>query len=179
MSEPSARELVRGRIAVTEDLRYAVSFSRENGRPADADLVRFALHFYARVLYEMVHAHRSVRDLPAKVEALASKPYELASVMRIHAAQTAGTDIEAVLLSPGYRRYELQTDLAHCSEAVLKRALLSVIEGALRAIPEDLRSVLTTALLNMNVSYGVTHKYADPKSIEEVPAIAWQAAAFV
>jgi hypothetical protein len=178
MSEPFARELVRGRIAVTDGLRYAVSFSSNGGRPADADLVRFALHFYARVLYEMVHAHRSVRDLPARVEELASKPYELASAMRIHAMEDADP-IEAVLLSTGYRRYEMQADLTARSEAVLKRALLSVLESVLRATTDDLRNVLTTALLNMNVSYGVTHRYADAKSIEEVPVIAYQAAMFV
>lgn len=178
MSEPSARELVRARIAVNEGQRYAVSFSGNGGRPADADLVRFALQFYARVLYEMVHAHRSVRDLPAKVEELASRPYELGSIMRIHAMDDADA-IEAILHSTGYRRYELQTELAGRSEAVLKRALLSVIEAVLRSASDDLRNVLTTALLNMNVSYGVTHRYADVKSIAEVPAIAYQAAMFV
>ncbi|HEY0141231.1 MAG TPA: hypothetical protein VGF48_10060 [Thermoanaerobaculia bacterium] len=178
MSELVTRELVRGRIAVTDSLRYAVSFSGNGGRPADADLVRFTLHFYARVLYEMVHAHRSVRDLPAKVEELASKPFEFGSAMRIH-AMDAPDALEAVLLATGYRRYDLQADFTGRSEAVLKRALLSVIETVLRTATDDLRNVLTTALLNMNVSYGVTHRYADVKSIAEVPAIAYQAAMFV
>lgn len=180
MSEPFARELVRARIAVTDGgLRYAVSFNSGGHRPSEADLIRFALHFYARVLYDMVHAHRSVRDLPAKVEALASAPFELASDARIHASDFTDDAIDAVLVSPGYRRYELQTDLTGRSEAVLKRALLSVLESVLRVCSRELRDVLTTALLNMNVSYGVTHRYADAKSIEEVPLIAYQAASFV
>lgn len=178
MSEPLRRELVRARIVVTDDVRYSVRFTCHGNRPADADLVRFALHFYARVLYEMVHAHRSVRDLPNKIEALVSKPYELRAAARIHVMEE-GDALDAILISPGYRRFEFHCDLTGRSEPTLKRSLLSVLECVTQTVPEELRTLLNTALLNMNVSYGVTHRYADLRSIEEVPAIAYQAASFV
>jgi len=179
-----ATELVRARITVTPGGHYDVNL----GKTDDADLVRFALHYYARVLYELVHTCHSVRNLPARIEEIAMTPFDAASdlfvmagfngtLLPVNAANTV--TLECILCTTGARDYELRCDLARLDATMLRGSMLGVLQAVVRAIAPDMRSVLTTALMNMNASYGVTHRYADPRSLAEVPATAYHAASFV
>jgi hypothetical protein len=46
-------------------------------------------------------------------------------------------------------------------------------------LSDEVRAAVPAALANMNVSYQMTHRYGDPQSEREVPAIAYLAASFV
>jgi hypothetical protein len=177
-------ELVRARIAVAPGGHYDIGLDKAD----EADLVRFALHYYARILYELVHTCHSVRNLPARIDEIATTPFDAAddlfamagfngSLVRVNAANTI--TLEAVLCASGARDYELRCDLSRLDATMLRGSMLAVLQAVVRALCPDMRTLLTTALMNMNASYGVTHRYADPRSLAEVPATAYRAASFV
>src|SRR5687767_1766708 len=64
------RELLSVRIVSAAD-RCAVFFTTR-GPVGDGDYVRFALHYYARALFELVRTARSPRDLPAVIDAIST-----------------------------------------------------------------------------------------------------------
>ena len=177
-------ELVRVRLAVSPGGHYDVAL----GKADEADLVRFALHYYARILYELVHTCHSVRNLPARIDEIATTPFDAAtdlfvmagfngSLMRVNAANTI--TLECLLCSTGARDFELRCDLSALDATMLRGSMLAVLQSIVRSISRDTRTLLATALMNMNASYGVTHRYADPRSLAEVPATAYHAASFV
>jgi hypothetical protein len=58
-------------------------------------------------------------------------------------------------------------------------SVIAVVQSVMQHIPPEMVDVLSTALANMNASYGVTHRYSEPSSLDEVPVIAYHAASFV
>ena len=168
------RELVHARIVIAGD-RYDVF-----ARGAEADLVRFTLHYYARVLYELVRTCHSVRDLPARIDAITAVPLDIfASAGTGESLLRGDRTLDCSLVARRARDYELVGDLSALDARMLRGSMLAVLQNVARMISPEMRTHLATALMNMNASYGVTHRYADPRSLAEVPTTAFSAASFV
>ncbi|HEX8618995.1 MAG TPA: hypothetical protein VF911_15535, partial [Thermoanaerobaculia bacterium] len=154
----------------------------------EEECFRFALQYYARVLFELVRSQRSVRDLPKLISALAQNALEddddlfaLAAVpgrvVRHIASPTAVVDV--TMRVAGVRNREIAGDLTPFRGTTLARSVLAVCESTLPRLSPAMRATFPAALANMNASYELTHRYADPASQHEVPAIAYLAASFV
>jgi len=181
------RELLSVRVTANDD-RAAVLFS-PRGIIGEDDYVRFALHYYARALFELVRVSRSARDLPALIDAIAdaglvpeTDVFGLAgmsgSLCRILDDPHAG-DADCVFFSTAHREFHLRGDFSRLDSRGLVRSVIAVIQAVLGRISPEMIDLLTAALANMNASYGVTHRYSDAHSLDQVPANAYHAAAFV
>jgi hypothetical protein len=53
------------------------------------------------------------------------------------------------------------------------------MQCVIRRLSAERVDLLVTALANMNASYGVTHRYSEATSLDEVPINAYHAASFV
>jgi hypothetical protein len=181
------RELLSARVVASDD-RCAVLFTAR-GVVGDDDYVRFALHYYARALFELVRVSRSARDLPALIETIAAARLEprsdlfaLAgvggSLCRLIEDPHAG-ESDCVLFATAHREFHLRGDFSRLDSRALIRSVVAVIQAVIERIAPEMIDLLTIALANMNASYGVTHRYSDAHSLDQVPANAYHAAAFV
>jgi hypothetical protein len=181
------RELLSVRVTANDD-RAAVLFS-PRGIIGEDDYVRFALHYYARALFELVRVSRSARDLPALIDAIAgaglvreTDVFGLAgmsgSLCRILDDPHA-SDADCVFFSTAHREFHLRGDFSRLDSRSLMRSVIAVIQAVLDRLSPEMIDLLSAALANMNASYGVTHRYSDAHSLDQVPANAYHAAAFV
>ena len=181
------RELLSARVLMNED-HSAVIFTAR-GVVGEDDYVRFALHYYARALFELVRVSRSARDLPALIDTIAEAGIGRESdlfamsglsgtLLRIiddpHAAEA-----DCMLFSTAHREFHLRGDFSRLDSRTLIRSVIAVIQAVVQRISAEMVDLLTIALANMNASYGVTHRYSDAHSLDQVPANAYHAAAFV
>lgn len=182
------RELLSARVLVAED-RYAVFFTVRDSRATEDEYVRFALHYYARVLFELVRTARSTRDLPALVDRIAATELHAHSDL-FNVAGVTGTlarviedphamEADCVLSCTSHRDFHLRGDFSRLTSRTLIGSVVAVFQSVLRHVSPDAIAVLGTALANMNVSYGVTHRYSEANSLDEVPVTAYHAASFV
>jgi len=181
------RELLSAHVVATDD-RAAVLFT-PRGVVGEDDYVRFVLHYYARALFELVRVSRSARDLPALIDAIAGAGLErntdvfglaglsgkLCSILDDpHAGET-----DCVLFSTAHREFHLRGDFSRLDSRTLIRSVIAVIQAVLDRISPEMIDLLVMALANMNASYGVTHRYSDAHSLDQVPSNAYHAAAFI
>lgn len=181
------RELLSARVLIDED-RAAVVFT-PRGIIGEDDYVRFTLHYYARVLFELVRVSRSARDLPALVDSIAgagvqhnSDLFALSGLSGSLCAILDGAHLheaDCVLFSTSHREFHLRGDFSRLDSRTLVRSVIAVIQVVIARISPEMIDLLTMALANMNASYGVTHRYSDAHSLDQVPANAYHAAAFV
>ena len=181
------RELLSARVVATDE--HASVLFTPRGVVGDDDYVRFALHYYARALFELVRVSRSARDLPAIVDAITTAGIERGSdVFAI--AGLSGTllpiiddphagEADCVLFSTAHREFHLRGDFSRLDSRTLVRSVIAVIQSVLERIEPEMADLMANALANMNASYGVTHRYSDAHSLDQVPANAFHAAAFV
>lgn len=148
----------------------------------------FALHYYARALFELMCTHRSVRELPNWIAAVAQTTidndtdfFEIAGVegTLVKSVHTPLAEISMTMRVSGARHREIVGDLAPLRGSCLARSVLAVAQAVLPKLSPAMRETVPSALANMNASYELTHHYADPSSQREVPAIAYLAASFV
>lgn len=184
---PDERELLSARVLVADE-RYAVLFTVRDPSAVDGDCVRFALHYYARVLFELVHTTRSTRGLPALIERIvaagllpgndlfATAGVTGALMPFIDDRQTA--EAVCVLSSTSHRDFHLRGDLSHLTSHALIGSVIAVLQSVASQIAPEMVDLLSAALANMNASYGVTHRYSEANSIDEVPVVAYHAASF-
>ena len=183
------RPVLHALIAASAEREYSVVFRAGNGSPlGDQDYLRFALHYYARVLYELARADgRSVRDLPSVIERIVNGTIgwhaDLFALAEVRGSlATAVThpvgDIDVVLRHAGIREFEVEGQFRLNGRA-LALSVIAVLQAVLSRVSGDTFAALFAALANMNVSYTLTHHYRDPKSFREVPTIAEHAAAFI
>lgn len=182
------RELLSARILIASD-RYAVLFTPRGAEAAEDDYVRFALHYYARVLFELVRTARSPRDLPTLIDRVASmrllRDADLFGITGVSGelARTIeerhAVEADCVLSSAAHREFHLRGDFSRLNPRMLIRSVLAVISAVAARVSPEMADVLVTALANMNVSYGVTHRYSDATSLDQVPSNAFHAASFV
>src|SRR5215210_3425211 len=74
LAEP--RTTLSARISAGAGGLFAVEIDDDAAMLREEECFRFALQYYARVLFELVHSQRSVRDLPKMMSALAQNALE-------------------------------------------------------------------------------------------------------
>ncbi|MFP5247047.1 MAG: hypothetical protein ACLGH0_10175 [Thermoanaerobaculia bacterium] len=79
----------------------------------------------------------------------------------------------------GVRNREVTGDLSAFRGTTLARSVLAVCQATLPRLSDPMRATFPAALANMNASYEMTHRYADPDSQREVPELAYLAASFI
>ena len=181
------RDLLNARILCADD-RVAV-ICTQRGPMTETDWIRFALHFYARALFEIVRSARSVRELPALVDKVAKttlyRDSDVFGAAGLHGSLCGTIDdahameADCVLSSTAHREFHLRGDFARLDARTLVRSVLGVIQAVLQHLSPEMIDTLTLALANMNASYGVTHRYSDAHSLDQVPSNAFHAASFV
>ena len=188
ISAPQPRVLLHGSIVANAERHYAVSLvPAENLPSSETTLLRFGLHYYARVLYELAQTSHSVRDLPAIIDRIASGTMgsrgDLFAVAGVHGRITVAIqqpigNVTVVLRQVTMRDFEVNGTFG-LSGRVLANSVVAVLDAVLPRLSADTVGVLLAGLANMNASYTLTHRYSDVKSCREVPAVAYLAAAFV
>ena len=188
IADAAPQVLIDAAVAASPERQYAVTLKPGNGSTTipEHDCLRFALHYYARALYELARRGHSVRDLPASIDRLAAGPanwnddlFHLAG-LRGKLIATVGNSVGEVRLQLrrcGYRSFELTGDIPFTG-VTLATSVVAVLQAIALRVSPDVVDALRAALANMNASYVVTHRYSDPMSCREVPAIAYNAAAF-
>ena len=166
---------------------FAVGLDAAGASLPEEETFRFALHYYGRVLYEMVHTQRSVRRLPAwtgkigtmeldrDVDFFAVAGVEGALVTSLARPVATAT---VTMCTAGLRGREVTGDLSPLRGSTLARSVLAVFQAVVPKLSDPMCAALPTALANMNASYELTHRYADPHSHREVPSVAYLAASF-
>ncbi|HYK02129.1 MAG TPA: hypothetical protein VE974_10255 [Thermoanaerobaculia bacterium] len=186
LAEP--RTILSARISAGAGGAFAVDIDASAAMLPEEECFRFALQYYARVLFELVRSQRSVRDLPKLMSALAQNALEddedlfaLAGIpgqlVRTIRSPIAVADV--TMRISGVRNREVIGDLSPLRGTTLARSVLAVCESVLPRLSGPMREAFPNALANMNASYELTHRYADPASQHEVPALAYLAASFV
>ena len=177
--------LLRASIVAGDRNDFAISFESDLRFLYEDVFVRFALHYYARALYELSHT-KQLRALPEEIETIVRSTvggstdlFALAGLRGSLASSVATSIGEAhlTLRRCPRRRFELDGALT-LSGRPLARSVIAVIQKLSGMMTADGISSLCTALANMNASYTMTHRFGDPASLHEVPDIAFLASAF-
>jgi len=180
-------QLLSARILNADD-RFAV-YLTTRAEVGDDDLIRFALHYYARALFELVRTARSARELPAVVDAIAAvslgRDSDVFAIAAVNGSlertidDARAVEADCVLSSTAHREFHLRGDFSRLNTRALIRSVIAVIQSVLQRLSPEMIDTLTLALANMNASYGVTHRYSDAHSLDQVPANAYHAASFI
>jgi hypothetical protein len=180
--------VLAARIAAAPGNACAVDIDASTTPLPEEECLRFALQYYARVLFELVRTERSVRDLPYWMAAIAQTALEpdsdlfaLAGVegSLVRTARPLLAEVRVVMQISGVRNREIVGDLTPLRGTTLARSVVAVCQAILPRLSDPMRDAIPTALANMNASYEMTHRYADPASQHEVPELAYLAASFV
>jgi hypothetical protein len=180
--------VVAARIAAGAGGAFSVDIDDHAAVHREEECFRFALQYYARVLFDLVQKERSVHGLPRWMAVIAQTALEsdsdlfalagiegnLVRVVRMPIAQ-----IDVIMRIDGVRNRTVAGDLAPLRGTSLARSVLAVCQSVLPRLSPSMREAVPAALANMNASYEMTHRYADPASQHEVPNLAYLAASFV
>lgn len=186
MTEP--RVVLAARIAAATDGAFSVDIDDGAAAFREEECFRFILQYYARVLFELVRNERSVRNLPRWMNDLAQTSLDSdtdlfaltgleGSVVR--AVRVPIAEVHVIMRIDGVRNRTIAGDLAPFRGSMLARSVLAVCQAVLPRLSSSTRDAVPVALANMNASYEMTHRYADPASQHEVPDLAYLAASFV
>lgn len=182
------RVVLAARIAAGSDGVFAVEIDAAAAALPEEESFRFILQYYARVLFELVRSERSVRDLPRWMSELAQSAldsdadlFDLAGVSGslVKSIRMPIAQVDVVMRLAGVRNRTVAGDLAPFRGSMLARSVLAVAQAVLPRLSPSMRDAVPAALANMNASYEMTHRYADPASQHEVPDLAYLAASFV
>ncbi len=180
--------LITATISTGPDGVFAVGLDSAGAALPEEETFRFALHYYGRVLYEMAHTQRSVRRLPEWTARIAStavdRETDFFAVAGVQGAIVTSlarplATVRVALCTAGLRGREVTGDLSPLRGSTLARSVLAVFQAVIPQLSDDVCASIPSALANMNVSYELTHHYADPESHREVPSTAYLAASFV
>lgn len=167
---------------------FAVDIDDASAALREEECFRFALQYYARVLFELVRNHRSVRDLPSVIQAISQSAFEddidlfgLADLPGglVRTVRSPIAEVRVMMRITGLRNREIVGDLSPLRGTTLARSVLAVCGAVLPRLSGPMRDAFPSALANMNASYELTHRYGDPASQHEVPDLAYLAASFV
>lgn len=179
--------MLEARIVAGPRATFSVEIDDSAAALPEEECFRFALHYYGRVLFELVRVERSVRKLPKWTDAVAARPLERdADVFRLagingsllRAVSSVEAEARLQMWTSGVRDRELCGDIP-MRGTTLARSVLAVVQSVLPRLSPPMRAAIPVALANMNASYELTHRYADPASQREVPVLAYLAASFV
>jgi hypothetical protein len=186
MTEP--RVVLAARIAAGTGGLFAVDIDDGAATLPEEETFRFVLQYYARVLFELVHSERSVSSLPRWMAVLAQTALDsdadLFALTSLEGSVVRGirlpiAEVHVVMRIDGIRNRTVAGDLSPFRGSTLSRSVLAVCQSVLQRLSPPMRDAVPTALANMNASYELTHRYADPASQHEVPDLAYLAASFV
>ncbi|HEX9984861.1 MAG TPA: hypothetical protein VGF69_16490 [Thermoanaerobaculia bacterium] len=181
------QSLLSANITAGDRHSFAVSFYAPSVPLPDSECFRLALHYYARVVYELSRSERSVRGLPEWIERIsartltaASNLFSMAGVRGSLERSIARPAAEASvgLRTLGLRDRQVTGDLSALRGMTLALSVLAMCQAVLPHLSDPFMNAMPTALANMNASYELTHHYADPVSQSEVPLVAFRAASF-
>jgi len=185
---PEPRVVLAARIAAGSDGTFAVDIDDGAAALPEEECFRFLLQYYARVLFELVRSERSVRGLPRWMSVLAQTELDTnvdlfaltgleGSVVR--SVRMPVAEVHVIMRIDGVRNRTVAGDLSPFRGTTMARSVLAVCQAVLPRLSPSMREAVPTALANMNASYEMTHRYADPASQHEVPDLAYLAASFV
>ena len=188
MNDLTPRILISATIAAGVDGAFAVSFDHGGATLQEEETFRFALHYYGRVLYEMVHTQRSVRRLPEWTTRIAStavdRDIDFFAVADVRGALVTSlahplASARVSMSIAGVRDREVTGDLSALRGSTLPRSVLAVLQAVVPRLSDAMCAAIPAALANMNASYELTHHYGDPDSHRQVPSVAYLAASFI
>jgi hypothetical protein len=179
--------LIAATISTGPDGTFAVGLDAAGASLPEEETFRFALHYYGRVLYEMVRTQRSVRRLPEWTSKIAATEFDrdldFFAVADVPGALVSSlarpmASVRVTMCTAGLRDREILGDLSPLRGSTLARSVLAVFQAVLPRLSDEICASIPRALANMNASYELTHRYADPDSHREVPSVAYLAASF-
>jgi hypothetical protein len=177
------KDLLLASIAVDADNQFAVTLSPASPGAAQHQYIRFALHYYARVLYLLARGENARSDLPTLIDLLIRTSMEKGSDLFLMAGLD-GTLVPSISNPVGHADVVLQSSGPHECELVgniplkgwaLSHSVIAVLQYLADRLSEGSLSTLTFALENMNSSYSTVYRHADPSSQFDVPRIAYRA----
>jgi hypothetical protein len=186
MNEP--RVVLAARISAGATGAFAVDIDDGAAALREEECFRFALQYYARVLFELVKTDRSVRSLPRWMSEIAQtridSDTDLFTLVGVEgsvvpAVRMPIAQVDVLMRLTGLRNRTIAGDLSPLHGTALARSVLAVCQAVLPRLSPSMREAVPAALANMNASYEMTHRYADPASQHEVPDLAYLAASFV
>ena len=179
--------LIAARIAAGSSHTFAVDVAPAAALPA-GEYFRFALHYYARVLYELARDSENLNGLPDAIGRIAQSVIDRDSDL-FEIAEVSGWivprvihrvgDIDVAMRVSGFRDREISGDLTAFDNATLALSVIAVFQSILADLDESSLSAFPSALANMNASYELSHPYSDPESQREVPSVAYLASSFI
>jgi len=177
------KDLLLASIAVDADNQFAVTVLPAARETAQHHYVRFALHYYARVLYLLARGENARSDLPTLIDLLIRTSIDGSSDLFMMAGLD-GTLVpeirepiaqaELVLKSSGAHECELIGNIPLGGWA-LSHSVIAVLQYLADRLSERSLATLTFALDNMNSSYSTVYRHADPSSQFDVPLLAYRA----
>lgn len=188
MLDLQPRVVLSANIAAGPGGVFSVDVDDSAAALREEECLRFVLQYYARVLFELMQAHRSVRGLPQWIAALSQTALDpdvdLFTIAGIEGSlvrhvRAPIAEVHVTMRISGVRNREVVGDLTPLRGTTLARSVIAVCQASLARLSPAMRDAMPAALANMNVSYEMTHRYADPASQHEVPELAYLAASFV
>ncbi len=188
MLDPEPRVVLSARIVAGAGGTFSVDIDDAAAALREEECFRFALQYYARVLFELAHTQRSVRGLPVAMSQLSQTTLEadddlfaLAGIdgTMVRMVRVPIATAEVTMRIAGIRNREVAGDLSALRGSTLSRSVIAVFQSVLPRLSPPMCKTIPAALANMNASYEMTHRYADPASQHEVPELAYLAASFV
>jgi len=188
MATQESRPLLEAHIVAGSAGAFAVDIDDAGAALREEEAFRFVLHYYARVLFELVRTQRSVRQLPQWMSHIAQsaldRDADLFAIARVEGSLVRHitapiAEAFVTMRVSGVRNREVIGNLTALRGSTLARSTLAVCQAVLPRLSPPMRDSVPAALANMNASYEMTHRYADPNSQHEVPVLAYFAASFV
>ena len=186
---PEPRVVLAARIAAGPDGAFAVDIDDGAATLPEEECFRFLLQYYARVLFELVRSEGWVPGLPRWMAVLAQSELREDGVdlfaltglegSVVRSVRMPVAEVHVIMRIDGVRNRTVAGDLSPFRGTTMARSVLAVCQAVLPRLSPSMREAVPLALANMNASYEMTHRYADPASQHEVPDLAYLAASFV
>ena len=184
--EPKSFKLLSARIATDKDHRYFISFSRYQPKLQPMELVRLALHYYAKILFSLAQTDadrpESALILKNMMQAVLKKNiYKDSNILR-----DAGIDTAAKLVSsePSNRPVEIVATLFFMDK--MKRritvdfprkaetehlifSVMALIQATLIYLNQESMDTLNRSLSDMNKIYDSGQSFSDIKNLTIIP----------
>jgi hypothetical protein len=188
MNSLEPRTVLTARIEAGPAGAFSVGIDDAAASQREEECLRFALQYYARVLFELVRTSRTVRDLPSWMSAVAQTSvdgdadlFAITGVegLLVRSVRVPIASVSVDMLLDARRNRIIAGDLSALRGSTLARSVLAVCQAVIPRLSPPMREAIPIAVANMNASYEMTHRYGDADSQYEVPALAYLAASFV
>ena len=177
------RDLLVATIGVDSEHRFAIELIPAAPPENHHHDLRFALHYYARVLYLLARAEGVKSDLPTLVDLLIRTSIERGTDIFMEVGLDGSlvpsvkepiVEFQLALKSSRTRECELVGDIP-LSNWALTHSVFAVLQYLADRLPERSLTTLTFGLENMNASYSTVYRPCDPTGQFDVPDRAYRA----